>query len=127
MLGAQASAAEELRALAPICHQLPLRAGVFIHTPETWKRARKAVFFPTQLTVPRIKTIAARERSSLPLHAHVTETSCALLILAGSGFGQTLMITFLASQDFLLVPICGARILGCQLCKFAEKQNCTNN
>lgn len=72
---------------------------MFIHTPQTWKRARKAVFFPTQLTVPRIQTIPReREQSSLLLHANGTERSCALPMFAGNRFGQILMITFLASQ-----------------------------
>lgn len=97
VVGAQASTAEEPSAYS-ICHRLPLRAGVFIHTRESWKRAQKAVFFQTQLTAGWIKMLPLRAQSNLPLHghAHVTETLAALLIFTGNRFGQTLMITFLA-------------------------------
>lgn len=97
VVGAQASTAEELSSYS-ICHRLPLRAGVFIHTRQSWKRAQKAVFFQTQLTAGWIKMLPLRAQSNLPLHgpAHVTETLSALLIFTGNRFGQTLMITFLA-------------------------------
>lgn len=89
--------AEELSSCST-CHRLPARAGVFIHTRETWKRAQKAVVFQTQLTAGWIKMILSRVQSNLPPHghAHVTEMLSALLIFTGNRFGQTLMITFLA-------------------------------
>lgn len=97
MVGAQASTAEQPSSYS-ICHQLPLQAGAFTRTRETWKRAQKAAPFQTQPTAGRIETIRSRVQSNVPLHGHgrLTESLSALLMLTGDRSGQTVVVTLAA-------------------------------
>lgn len=96
---------------------------------KTQKRAQNAVFLQTQLH-GGLKGCcrgckAARSHAS-PGQQCVAELLVALLISAGNSSVRLQRSPFLLNGTSSLCPS-AVDILGCQLCKFAEKQNCTNN